>query len=322
MIIQTSGLTKKYGAFTAVNCLDLQIEAGEMVGFLGPNGAGKTTTLRMLLGSLRPTSGEIQLFGQSVHIAPFFIRRRIGVMMEMQSFYEEMTAWEYLMFFGRLYEVKSAESRANSLLDRMNLSRFRDVLISAFSTGMQRKLSLARALLHNPELLILDEPVSGLDPFGIVQIREILKEENAAGKTILISSHILSEVERTANRVGILSNGRLIFEGSMERIHQATGVQQQVEVTLAITPPGLWKTLRAQPFVHNIAGADNCFQITIDAGEDARARLGITLFELGAAVQELKPRETTLEDAFITLTESYARDLAEIAANGASEKSL
>ena len=168
-MIETKNLKKQFGDFTAVEDISIQINPGEIYGFLGPNGAGKTTTLMMILGIYKPTAGEVRIFGNKLEEKPFEIKRRLGVVAEYQSYYDEMSAWEYLMFFGKLFEVEKVE-----LLERMNLWRFKDVVIGGYSTGMQRKLGFVKALLHSPDVLILDEPVSGLDPFGIVQVREIL----------------------------------------------------------------------------------------------------------------------------------------------------
>ena len=171
----------------------------------------------------RPTSGEVRLFGKRLSDDPFALKRRVGVVIEAQSYYDEMTAWEYLTFFARLYRAQDASKRGQTLLERLGLWEWRDTIIGGFSTGMQRKLALVRALLHAPELLILDEPVASLDPFSVKQVRELLLDEHAAGRTILISSHILSEIERTADRVGIIARGRLLFEDTMSSLRLNAG---------------------------------------------------------------------------------------------------
>lgn len=305
-MITTSGLTKVYGSFTAVDHLNLTIGAGEMYGFLGPNGAGKTTTLMMILGIVKPTAGEVKIFGKNMSEDPFGIRRRIGVVAETQNFYDDMTAWEYLLFFARLYEVEKPEPRAQLLLERLNLWQWRDVLLGGFSTGMRRKLGFVRALLPSPQILILDEPVSGLDPFGIVQIRELLNEEKARGTTILISSHILSEIERTADRVGILARGRLIIEDCMERIRLTASSTHRVELEVVDMPEGLLEQLRKLPFVTEVSLSDqNVIGIDTLGDKEYRTELGRSLAGWGVAVQGLRTVEVSLEEAFITLTESY-----------------
>ncbi len=308
-VIQTRDLTKRYGDFTAVDRLNLTLSGGESYGFLGPNGAGKTTTLMMILGLIKPSSGKVCIFGKTLKDNPFQIKKRLGVMSESQSFYDEMSAWEYLMFFGRLYEVENAEKRARQLMERVNLWSFRDVYLGGYSTGMQRKLAFVRALLHSPEILILDEPVSGLDPYGIVQIREILNEEHAAGRTILISSHILSEIERTATRVGIIARGRLIFEDSMSRLHQQTSAHRKFEIDLVEVTPGMLQSIRGLPFVRDVSQKGGLIQVDTPVDQDYRGDLARALAGMGAVVQGMRALETTLEEAFITLTEGSIRNL-------------
>jgi len=309
-MIQTHQLTKRFGDFTALDHLDLAIEPGEIYGFLGPNGAGKTTTLKIVLGLLKPTSGRVTVFGRPMGDAPFEVRSRMGVVLETQNLYEEMSAWEYLLFFGKLYHAPEAEQTARRLLERLNLWRFRDVWVGGFSTGMQHKLAFARALMHDPELLILDEPVSGLDPYGIVQIREILKEEQARGKTILISSHILSEIEKTADRVGIIARGRMVVQCSMQEIRRSVQSRQKVELEVVGDPQAIIASITALPFVDAARVEENIITVEWPADEDRRTDLANALFGLGIVVQGMKLVETSLEDAFITLTEAHVHSLA------------
>jgi ABC-type multidrug transport system ATPase subunit len=314
-VIQTRDLTKSYGVFTAVNKLNLSVIKGETYGFLGPNGAGKTTTLMMMMGIVKPTSGKVLVFGLPLSSDSFLIKRKLGVMSENLSFYEDLSAWEYLRFFGNLYEVENAEKRARQLLERVNLWQYRNVLLGGYSTGMQRKLSFVRAILHSPEILILDEPVSGLDPFGIVQIREIIKEEHALGHTIFISSHILSEIERTANRVGIISGGRLVFEDNMDRLRQQVSSTRSIELDLVDNRPEILEALRKLPFVLDIRLDEHLIQIDTLGDNDYRAQLGQALVQMGAVIQGMRAIETSLEEAFITLTEKSIVSLTQAAAN-------
>ncbi|MBM4246930.1 MAG: ABC transporter ATP-binding protein [Deltaproteobacteria bacterium] len=217
-VIRAESLTRRYGVLTAVDGLDLTIQRGEIYGFLGPNGAGKTSTIRMLLGILRPTAGTVEVLGGSPSADPFRVKRRVGVVAEQPAFYDDLSAWESLAFHAALYRLTGWDARAAALIERLGLAGFERLRAVDYSRGMRQKLALARALLHRPELLVLDEPVSGLDPHGIRQVRELLLEENAAGVSIVLSSHILSEVERTAHRVGILSAGRLAVEGPVSSL--------------------------------------------------------------------------------------------------------
>jgi ABC-type multidrug transport system ATPase subunit len=235
-VIRTEQLCKRYGSFVAVDALNLHVHPGEIYGFLGPNGAGKTTTLMMLLGVIRPTSGRVEVLGQPFDGTSFALRRRMGVVAEDAWQYDEMTAYEYLAFFARLYRVAKPGPAIQSLLERTELWERRQVLVSGYSRGMRQKLNLCRALLHDPELLILDEPVSGLDPNGIRQVRALLVEENRRGRTILISSHILSEIEQTAHRVGIIAGGRLLAEDSVAGLRARLGEGQRIEVEFQQPP--------------------------------------------------------------------------------------
>jgi ABC-2 type transport system ATP-binding protein len=248
--------------------------------------------------------------GQPLERDPFAIKRRIGVVVEAQNYYEEMTTWEYLMFFGRLYQVEGAEKRAQELLERLGLWKWRNVLLSGFSSGMQRKLSMARALLHSPDILILDEPVANLDPYGIVQIRELLADEHAAGRTILISSHILSEVERMASRIGILAHGRLLFEDTMANLKRRSGGRRRIEIELADPANGIANVLSSLAFVDELKQNGNRLTLFTEGDRDYRSDVGRALTAQGAVVQGMQSIEPTLEEAFITITEEHVRDWA------------
>lgn len=315
--LQTQHLTKRFGGFTAVQDLNLSLQPGESYGFLGPNGAGKTTTLMMLLGVWRPTRGTVLINGQPVGRSAFDLKSRIGVVAEYQSFYEEMSAWEYLMFFGRLFEVEHPEARAEALLERVDLSEWKDVLIGGYSTGMKKKLGFVRALLHAPELLILDEPVSGLDPFGIVQVRELLLAEQAAGCTLLISSHILSEVERTVDRVGIIANGRLLVEDTMENLRGEVSAARKLHLAFAAISEAALAELRAKPYVRNLEVEDGRITLWVEAGVDPRADIGAFILAHDLVVLEMKQEEISLEEAFITITENNLHQLTETLEEGA-----
>ena len=182
IVIRTRNLVKRYDKLTAVDNLNIHVQKGEIYGFLGPNGAGKTTTIMMLLGMEPPTQGEIRLFGKKPQEDYFQIRRQIGVLSEFQYLYEDMTALEYLRFFARLYQVDNPDKKIQEVLSRLNLWSRRDGLLAEYSKGMKQKLGMARALLTDPQLLILDEPVSSLDPYGIREIRDVIMEENARGR--------------------------------------------------------------------------------------------------------------------------------------------
>jgi ABC-2 type transport system ATP-binding protein len=309
-IVRTVGLSKRYGATEALRDLNLTVAAGEIYGFLGPNGAGKSTTVRLLLDQETPTAGTIELFGHRGPADPFVTKPKIGVVGEHQYLDDDMSAWEYLLFFGRLYGVDRLEQRASGLLERFHLYEFRRVLARDFSHGMQQKLGLARALLHSPTLLLLDEPVSGLDPHGIRQVREVLLEENQRGVTIIVMSHILSEVERTAHRVGILHQGRLVAEDSVAAIAARLQPDALVILEVADASPALDAALAAQPYIYAVdaaAGSEPVvddavrLRLTVAPGDHLRA-ISTLVAAHGGLVTGLHQSRLTLEEAFVRLT--------------------
>ncbi|MGE3912353.1 MAG: ATP-binding cassette domain-containing protein, partial [Chloroflexota bacterium] len=306
IVVRAAGLTRRYGSVDAVRDLDLTVRRGEVYGFLGPNGAGKTTTLLMLLGIERPDAGVVELFGEAGPPDPFRTRPRIGVVGEAQYLYDDLSAWEYLQYFGRLYGVENAERRAQSLLERLELHEFRRVRARDYSRGMQQKLGLARALLHQPELLVLDEPVSGLDPHGIRQVREILTEENQQrGVTILLSSHILSEVERTADRVGILYGGRLVAEDTVERLSARLEPDPVLELDVEQLGTETVARLRSLPFVREAALTEaGQLRVRVTADGDHRRAISEVVGGSGGLITGMRQERLSLEEAFVRLTQT------------------
>lgn len=219
-IIETKGLTKRYGKLTALNDLTLSVEEGAVVGFIGPNGAGKTTTMRILTTLLRPTSGEAYVAGYSVAKEPDKVRRAIGYMPDYFGVYEDMKVWEYLDFFAACYGVPPTQriGMIDDLLSLVDLNHKKEAFVESLSRGMKQRLCLARTLAHDPQILILDEPASGLDPRARIEMRELLRELKALGKTIFFSSHILSEVADICTSIAILEAGNLIAHGDIEEM--------------------------------------------------------------------------------------------------------
>jgi len=304
VILRARGLAKRYGSHDAVRDLTLEVRRGEIYGFLGPNGAGKTTTLLMLLGIEPPTAGSIERFGHTGLIDTFRDKTRIGVVGEQQYLYDDLSAWEYLLFFGALYRVEQPRHRAQELLERLDLYEFRQLRARDFSRGMQQKLGLARALLHRPELLVLDEPVSGLDPYGIRQVREILSEENARGVTILVSSHILSEVERTAHRVGILYGGRLVAEDDVASLSARLEPDPVLELDVEQLAPGTVELLREQPFVREVTLTDGRLHVRVRAEGDHRRDVSALVSGQGGLITAMRQERLSLEEAFVRLTQA------------------
>jgi len=303
-MICTKDLTKMYGDVAAVQGLNLHVEKGEIYGFLGPNGAGKTTTIMMILGLVKPSSGEISLLGKDPGDDYFGIRRRLGVVPEVQYLYEDMTVDEYLGFFAKLYEVEAAQERIDELLDLVSLLSRKRHLIRSLSKGMKQKLGIVRALLHDPDLLILDEPVTGLDPHGIREVRNVILEQNRVGKTVFLSSHLLSEVEKTCDRVGIMNKGVLVAEDSMSDLKQRLGGGTEMTVELDQQLPGLVESLRSMEFVTAVSDCGNTLFIKTKPGMDYRAEVSRAVVEHGGVVLGIKVAEMTLEEAFVTITDS------------------
>ncbi|GMX65648.1 ABC transporter ATP-binding protein [Paenibacillus elgii] len=219
-VIKTTRLTKMYGTQKAVNNLDMNVRQGQIYGFLGQNGAGKTTTIRMLLGLIKPTHGEIEIFGESLHKHQKEILRRIGSIVEFSGFYENLTARENLLINAKLMGVHK-KNAMDEALEIVGLHQETKKLVGSYSLGMKQRLGIARAILHHPELLILDEPTNGLDPVGIKEIRRLIKSLAEERKiTILVSSHILSEVEQLADQIGVVHQGKLLEEISFEELRK------------------------------------------------------------------------------------------------------
>ncbi len=302
-MIQTIGLTKEFNGFKAVDNLDLRVEKGDIYGFLGPNGAGKSTTIMMLLGLIPPTKGEIYLLGEPFHPRNVAVKRRIGVVAENQYFYKEMTAQEYLIFFAELYQVPNSQKRIDSLLEAVGLSNDRNKKLGAYSKGMQQKLAFARALLHDPELLILDEPVANLDPTSIKQIRDLIEEENRLGRTVFVSSHLLSEVERLCKKVAIINRGKLLAEDTMENIKRklTDTILLEIELNREISEVG--KELTQFPFVKNWHAEGHRIEVELETDRDHRGEISRFFYEKGFLILAMKTKEMSLEEAFITITQ-------------------
>lgn len=231
-MIQTVNLTRKFGSLAAVQDLSLTVEQGELYGFLGPNGAGKTTTIRMLVGLLRPTAGLIRVAGYDVQQQPLAMKRAVGYLAQTPLLYEGLTGREFLHFLGGLYDLSDERiaARTEHLLALMDLSEKGDHLIESYSSGMRHKIGLCGALLHEPPVLVLDEPLAGMDPYSARRIKDLLKELCRQGSTVFLSTHVLEVAERMCDRVGILDKGRLIATGTLEALRSRA--QSTLETTL------------------------------------------------------------------------------------------
>ncbi|MQY58706.1 MAG: ATP-binding cassette domain-containing protein [Clostridia bacterium] len=239
------------------------------------------------------------------------IKKKMGVVSEKQYLYKEMTAGEYLNFFADLYGVKNRKKKIDQLLEAVNLLEVRNRKLGAFSRGMQQKLGFARALLHDPQLLLLDEPVSGLDPTGIKQIRDLIEQQNKKGRTIFISSHLLSEVERLCGKVGIINKGRLLAEDTMDNLRKRLTDVVELEIELTEAKKEIVDTLAAFDFIKGLKRKENLLTIKVKADKDYRAQISEAISQQGGVVLGIKKKEMSLEEAFITITEKNISLLTE-----------
>ncbi|THF73556.1 ABC transporter ATP-binding protein [Cohnella fermenti] len=299
IIVATDGLTKRLGGRTVVNGVNLAIGRGDIYGFLGPNGAGKTTTIRMLLGLARPTSGHIRIFDKDIRKERLAILRKVGSLVEYPSYYGHLNATENLEAVRRL--LGAPKSRIDEVLAIVRLTQEARRPVKGFSLGMKQRLGIATALLGNPELLVLDEPTNGLDPAGIQEIRELIKSlPRTSGVTILISSHLLSEVEQMATRVGIIAKGELIYQDGIERLRE----QAQGRIRLGVSDPeAAWQLLLSYGYP---AEWDRT-KLTVGQADD-RTIAGIVsrLVQSDFQVYRVEEEHASLESIFLQMTGSEA----------------
>lgn len=291
-IIQTKNLTKKYRGRPAVDHLDLEIEKGDIYGFLGPNGAGKTTTIRMLLGLIQPTEGSIRIFGRELQKDKLAILRRIGSLVEYPSYYGHLNAVDNLEAIRRI--LGSPKSRIDEVLEIVSLTSESRRAVKGYSLGMKQRLGIAASLLGNPDLLILDEPTNGLDPSGIHEIRELIKSMPAQyGITVLVSSHLLSEVEQMANRVGIIRDGRMVFQDTIHNLRQ----QASHDMELVVSEPdsALWLARDL-----GVAGTLRQGTLVFPGMQDNQVAVLVKqLVENGHDIYRVEQNKKSLEDIFM-----------------------
>jgi ABC-2 type transport system ATP-binding protein len=297
--VEVRGLVKRYGDLTAVDGVDLTVNPGDVYGYLGPNGAGKTTSLRMMLGLIRPTAGEVRLFGRDPAVSVAALEGVAGFV-EAPTFYPYLSARRNLELLAA-FDGLGASARIDIALDTVELSgRARD-RVGGFSHGMKQRLGIAAALLREPQLLVLDEPATGLDPAGMRDMRQLIRRLAEQGMTVLLSSHLLGEVEELCNRVAIVRRGRIVYEGEIAQLKRSAGTTYRLSTTdderalgICSSQPGL-SAVRVQRR-----------QICFAAEESAVAELSQALVEAGALITALSPQTVTLEDLFFSLTEDGA----------------
>ena len=305
-VIEARGLTKRYWRNEAVHDLDLEVQRGSVYAFLGPNGAGKTTTIKILATLLRPTSGQAFVCGFSVNGQAKHIRRKIGYVPDEFGIYEDMTVTEYLEFFSSLYEIGGKERKRviRDVLDLTDLSYKEDAQVDSLSRGMRQRLALARVLLHDPEVLLLDEPASGLDPRARIEIRELLKELRNMGKTILISSHILSELKELCSKVGIIEKGTLLFSGPLTEILTQVRAADVVQVQVREAPEQACELLMGHDLIKRaeVLSEDGFIEVQVDAAAEDHSFVPQLLVENRFRILKVREEEIDLEDAFMKVT--------------------
>ncbi len=315
-MIKTEDLTKQYGKLFALKNLKLDLVEGDLFGFIGPNGSGKTTTMKILATLLQPTWGEAYICGLSIYTQPREIRRLIGFMPDFFGVYDDMKVIEYLEFFAAAYRIKGEARKkvCNDVLDLVDLGYKREALVTSLSRGMTQRLGLARVLLHDPQVLLLDEPASGLDPRARIEIRELLKRLGTRGKTIMVSSHILPELADICNKVGIIERGELLVNARVDDVMRKVRDQPVllIQLAMAVDASGFHKELdRAMKMLSNeemvesvdlIRGETIRVFIKKGYGLDEYSQLLNLLIGSGLRLRSFREEEINLETAFMTLT--------------------
>jgi len=319
-MIEAQNLSRRYGDFTAVDGISFSVREGEILGMLGPNGAGKTTTIRMITGFLPPTGGRVTVDGKDLFESPREARRQVGYLPENVALYTEMRVSEYLAYRARLEGLPRAEARQAIpiALERCLLADVRDQIIGTLSKGYRQRVGLATAILHNPRVLVLDEPTVGLDPRQIISIRELIRELGRQ-HTLLLSTHILPEVELLCDRVVIIDSGRIIAEGTPASLRESWTGNPAVRVDLKGAPEDAAAALAAVPGIVAVhpGGIPGSFTLECEPGGDPREAVFRTAVERGWVILELaRDRGATLEDIFVRLT---THDTAAGATAGATE---
>jgi len=309
LIIQTINLTKKYNTLVALDNMHLSIEDGECFGYIGPNGAGKTTTIKILATLLQPTWGEARVCGYVVGYESRKIRPLIGYVPDFFGAYEDMVVQEYLEFFASAYNINGKQRTrvVGDVLELTDLNAKKDALVDSLSRGMQQRLSIARVLLHDPRVLLLDEPASGLDPRARIEIRELLKELRRMGKTIIISSHILHELAELCTTVGIIEQGKLLFHGSLKEIIAKVRLTTKVHVRVTEQQDLAAMLLERTRGIKSVEQMDGHLVVELEKKTHDFSNLAKLLLANNFKLMEVREEEVNLETAFMRLTKGIVQ---------------
>lgn len=305
LMVDIRGLWVYYGKQAAVQDLTLQVPRGEVFGFIGPNGAGKTTTIKVLATLLKPHGGVVLVDGINVWREPHTIRKCIGYVPDFFGVYEDLTVNEYLHFFAAAYRLPAGKRQGviNDVLALTDLVEKREAMVDTLSRGMKQRLGIARVLIHDPKLLLLDEPASGLDPRARIELRELIKELRGMGKTIIVSSHILHELSQFCTRIGIIEAGRFVAQGSLDDIYRQLNFRRVIHVIVANQSDALLDGIRKIPGVANVETDVDRIAIQIHEGQLEVEDLLDRIHALGARIQMFQPQAMDMETAFMKLTE-------------------
>jgi ABC-2 type transport system ATP-binding protein len=303
LAIETVNLTKKYGRLTAVDKLNLNVNAGTIHGFLGPNGAGKTTTIKILVGLLRPDEGTARVFGKEVCGDKPDVRLKMGFMPELPKFPKHLKGSELLDIYGRMYGMSQQQRRDQlpRLFESVGLKGRENDLIGKYSKGMQQRLGIAQALLNDPELVILDEPSLGLDPVGMIEVRELIKNVAKEGMTVFLSSHLLFEVQQVCSYVTIINKGVALVSDTIENVEHKTKAPTLLQIEVTELTEAIMENLKKLPFITDVKTEDNKLTIPIETKEDVRTQVSETITNAGGTIISMNMTGQSLEDVFVQL---------------------
>lgn len=303
-MIELINFGKDYGEFTAVGTVNMKIEAGELFGFIGPNGAGKSTSIRFLATLLKSTRGDGTVNGFSVNKQPMDVRRNIGYMPDDFGVYDGMKVWEFLDFFAVAYKIGRTQRKKviGDVLELLDLTHKRDDYVNGLSRGMKQRLCLAKTLVHDPPVLILDEPTSGLDPRARIEVKALLKELRKMGKTILISSHILSELADCCTSIGIIERGQLLMHGPIDSVYRQIRRNRIVEIRFIENQDAGVSIVRSDPSMRGIEVDGNRVTAEFETDDEGLASLMKRLIDGGVKMRSFSDKDPTLEDVFMLVT--------------------
>ncbi|MCV4233213.1 ABC transporter ATP-binding protein [Virgibacillus sp. LDC1] len=309
-MIEIRNLSKKYGTFHALKDISLHIEKGTVFGFVGPNGAGKSTTMSILATLMLPTSGVAKVGGFDVTQHPKEVRKRIGYMPDFFGVYDQLKSTEYLHFYGASYGIPRAEREQliPQLLELVNLSDKADTYVDSLSRGMKQRLCLARCLVHDPDVLILDEPASGLDPRARIEMREILKELKLMGKTIIISSHILPELAEMVDEIGVIEHGEMVAQGKVADIQSRLRVKKVIHIRTLEREEELAEKLRDEPFVTSVLTDNTGVHVHYGGDDSQQSALLRQVVSWEIPIVSFQEAQSNLEDVFLEITKGGPRE--------------